>query len=205
MKYYEPYTEFRTHPSKVSLKNSKGKEIYIEIGPGISFGAGHHTTRLCIRGFEEIFKFRRIGTVLDLGCGSGVLGISAAALGAERVLAVDIDPVAVEEAIENVNSNGMGSIVQVLHGSSEDAQGRFDLVVANIVTNELILLREKIKAKVEEDGVLLVSGIYEYKKELAVSKFGEIGFSLAGEFSDGGWIALWFNKKPSSKVLSDVR
>ena len=203
MKFYEPYNEFRTHTSKISLKNSKNEEILIEIGPGVSFGAGHHTTRLCISGIEKIFKIRRIRTVLDFGCGSGVLGISAALLGAERVLAVDIDPVAVEEAIENVSSNGMDSTVQVLDGSLEDTQGRFDLVVANIVTDELLSLREKIRSTVEENGVLLVSGIYEYKKELAVSRFSEIGFCPVGEFSDGGWVALWFNKKSSERTLDD--
>ncbi len=203
MKFYEPYNEFRTHASKISLKNSGGEEIPIEIGPGISFGAGHHTTRLCIKGIEEIFKSRRIRRVLDFGCGSGVLGISAAALGAERVLAVDIDPVAVEEAVENVNLNGMGSTIQVLHGSLEDVRERFDLVVANIVTNELLLAREMIKSTVEENGVLLVSGIYKYKKELVVSGFNGIGFSLAGKFMDGGWIALWFNKNPLTKALPD--
>lgn len=203
MKFYEPYNEFRTHTSKISLKNPKGEEIPIEIGPGVSFGAGHHTTRLCIKGIEEIFKTGKVRKVLDFGCGSGVLGMSAAALGAERVLAIDIDPFAVEEAIENVNLNGMGSMVQVLHRSLEDVQERFDLVVANIVTSELLSVRERIKSAVEDNGVLLVSGIYEYKKELAVSGFSEVGFSLAGEFSDGGWVALWFNKKLSAKALPD--
>ncbi|HEX3034168.1 MAG TPA: 50S ribosomal protein L11 methyltransferase [Thermodesulfobacteriota bacterium] len=203
MKYFEPYNEFRTHASKIFLKTVEGEEISVEIGPGISFGAGHHTTRLCIKGIEEIFKTRNIRTVLDFGCGSGVLGITAAALGVGRVLAVDIDPVAVEEAIENVKLNGLGSKVHVFHGSLDGVREKFDLVIANIVTNELILMRENIEPIVEENGALLVSGIYEYKRELVVSRFRESGFSLVREFTDGGWIALWFNKNLSAEVSSD--
>lgn len=177
----------------IPLQTSGGEEIFIEIVPGSSFGGDHQTTRLCIRGIEEIFKTRRIKTVLDLGCGSGILGISCAMLGAESVLAVDIDPVAVEEAKQNAEKNGVGTRVRVLYGSLGDVREKFDLVLANIVTDELIRMRGKIKSAVDEDCILLVSGISELKKEHAASGFREIGFSLNREFIDGGWVAIWFN------------
>ncbi|MBI2487189.1 MAG: 50S ribosomal protein L11 methyltransferase, partial [Deltaproteobacteria bacterium] len=130
---FEPYVEFRTSVSKIPLKTRIGDEIFIEIGPGTSFGANHQTTRLCVRAIEEIFKTENIGNVLDFGCGSGILGISAAALGAQSVLAIDIDPIAVEESIRNAERNGVSSEVKVLYGSLEDVKGKFELVIANIV------------------------------------------------------------------------
>lgn len=201
MRHFEPYTEFRSRPLRIPLKTSGGDDVSIEIVPGSSFGGDHQTTRLCIRGIEEIFKTRKIKTVLDLGCGSGILGISCAMLGAEGVLAIDIDPVAVEEARKNAEENGLGSRVRVLFGSLDDVREKFDLVLANIVTDELIRMSGKIKSAVDEDGILLVSGISELKKEHAVSGFREIGFSLNREFIDGGWVAIWFNLENERQEL----
>jgi ribosomal protein L11 methyltransferase len=193
-RYFEPYTEFRLSALKVPLKTPQGKTIFIEIGPGSSFGAEHKTTRLCIRGIEEIFKTKKIRTVLDFGCGSGILGASAALLGAENVLAIDIDPIAVEEARRNVERNRVTSKINVLYGSLENVREKFELVIANIVTDELLRMAEEIKSVLEEDGILLVSGISELKKERAISGFKEVGFSPEREFIEGGWVAIWFEK-----------
>ncbi|MER3447391.1 MAG: hypothetical protein C4291_11385 [Candidatus Dadabacteria bacterium] len=195
MRYFEPYTEFRSRALKVPIKTSRGEYVFIEIMPGSSFGAEHQTTRLCIKGIEEIFKTRKIKTVLDLGCGSGILGISCAMLGAESVLAIDIDPVAIEESKKNVETNRVGSKVQILYGSLDNVREKFDLVLANVITDELLRMRGEIKLAVKEDGILLVSGISELKKEYALSGFREIGFSLKREFTDGGWVAIWFGLK----------
>ena len=188
--YFEPYTEYRSHVSKIGLKNPDGDEILIEIGPGASFGAEHMTTRLCIRGMEEIFKIKKIRTVLDLGCGSGILGISAKALGAEDVVLIDIDPLAVEEARRNVSRNGFDSRIVILNGSVETIRRKFELVIANIVTDELLRMREDIKSLIDDEGLLLVSGISELKKGKALSGFTDIGFSFNKEFIDGGWVAM---------------
>jgi len=192
---FEPYIEFRPYVSKVPLRTPSGEETFIEIGPGTSFGAEHNTTRLCVKAVEEVFKTRRIKNVLDFGCGSGILGISAAVLGAKSVLAIDIDPVAVEEAGRNTERNGMNSRVHVLLASIEDVGERFELVIANIVTDELIRMVEGIKSVLEEDGILVVSGISELKKEMAISVFREAGFGLNREFIEGGWVAIWFDLK----------
>ena len=136
--YFEPYTEYRSHVSKIILRTPDGEEINIEIGPGASFGAEHMTTRLCLRGIEEIFKIKKIKTVLDLGCGSGILGISAKVLGAEDVVLIDIDPLAVEEARKNALRNGVDSRIVILNGSLETTRRKFELVIANIVTDELL-------------------------------------------------------------------
>ena len=189
---FEPYVEFRTSASKIPLKTPLGERIFIEIGPGTSFGAAHQTTRLCIRAVEEIFKTKSIGHVLDFGCGSGILGISTAALGAQSVLAIDIDPIAVEESVRDVERNRLSSKIHVLRGSLENIVGKFELVIANIVTDELLRMVEGIKSLLEEGGILLVSGISELKKEKTISGFRGAGFSLNKDFIEGGWVAIWF-------------
>jgi ribosomal protein L11 methyltransferase len=188
--YFEPYTEFRSFASKISLMAPDGNQVLIEIGPGSSFGAEHTTTKLCLRGIEEIFKIKKVKTVLDLGCGSGILGVSAKALGAENVFLIDIDPLAVEEAKRNALRNGVDSNFHIICGSLEDIQRKFDLVIANIVTDELLRMREALRSMLHEGGMLLVSGISESKKERAFKGFTDIGFSLMREFVGGGWVAM---------------
>ncbi|MDA2918226.1 50S ribosomal protein L11 methyltransferase [Desulfobacterota bacterium AH_259_B03_O07] len=193
MRSFKPYVEFRLTETKITLKNKKGYEIFIEISPGSSFGSEHTTTRLCLRAIEEIFKTRSVKTALDFGCGSGVLGICAAALGAESVLAVDIDPMAVKEAGVNFERNKLNSKGHVQYGSLEDVQGKFDLVIANIVTDELLGMVAEIESLLEKNGILLVSGIYETKKEKAITGFSNASFRFTKEYIESGWTALWFD------------
>jgi ribosomal protein L11 methyltransferase len=193
MRSYKPYVEFRLTQSRIGLKTPDGENRIIEISPGSSFGAEHPTTRLCIMGLEEIFKKRTVKTVLDFGCGSGVLGICAASLGAESVLAVDIDPMAVKEAEVNFEKNKLNSIGHVQYGSREDVGGRFELILANIVTDDLLPLVDWFKSKLTDDGILLVSGIYEMKKEALVSAYTKAGFKVNNEYCESGWVAIWFD------------
>jgi ribosomal protein L11 methyltransferase len=179
----------------ITLKAPNGEEIHIEIGPGSSFGAGHITTKLCLKGIEEIFKRKKIKNVLDLGCGTGVLGISAKVLGAECVLAIDVDPLAVEEARMNALRNGIESKFFSVCGSLEDIQGRFDLVIANIVTDDLLRMSKGIKLLIDDGGLLLVSGISELKKEKALKGFTEAGFSLDRELMEESWVAMILNDR----------
>ncbi|MCI0453388.1 MAG: 50S ribosomal protein L11 methyltransferase [Candidatus Dadabacteria bacterium] len=190
---FEPYTEFRLYASKIVLKAPKGKEVQIEIGPGSSFGAGHMTTKLSLRGIEEVFRRKRVKNVLDFGCGSGVLGISAKALGAEYVTAIDNDPLAVDETRVNALRNRMDSNFLIICGSLDSINRRFDLVIANLVTDELIRMSKDIKSLIDEKGLLLVSGISELKREIALKGFTDIGLSIEREFVEGGWVAMIFS------------
>jgi ribosomal protein L11 methyltransferase len=192
MAYSEPYIEYRTSLSRIPLRAPAGEEKFIEIAQGTSFGSDHKTTRLCLKAIEEIFRAEKIEKVLDFGCGSGILAISAAVLGADSILAIDIDPIAVDEAMENVERNGVVSKVCVLRASLEEVKERYDLVVANIVTDELLRMAEGIKMVMDENGFLVVSGISELKKERAISGFKEAGFGLIREFPEDGWVAMWF-------------
>lgn len=133
--------------------------INIELDPGMAFGTGSHpTTRLCL---EWLCKTVRPGaSVLDVGCGSGILAIAAARLGAERTLAIDIDERAVEAARGNAARNGVSGIMRVQH-SGAPIEAMFDLVVANILTNPLCVLAPAIAARVMPGGQVALSGILE--------------------------------------------
>ena len=192
MKSYRPYVEFRLTESRIGLKSPNGEDKVVEISPGSSFGAEHPTTRLCIKGLEEIFRQRTVKTVLDFGCGSGVLGICAGSLGAESVLAVDIDPAAVKEAEVNFLKNKLNSVGRVQHGSKEDVRGSFELIIANIVTDDLLALVDWFKSMLAGDGILLVSGIYEMKEETLVGAYAKAGFRVIDEYRESGWVAIWF-------------
>ena len=105
----------------------------------MAYGRGNQTsTKLCIKELENLFKARKVGTVLDVGCGTGVLAICAVALGANMALALDVDPVAVEETKTNVNKMGFSCKIQVVYDSLDGAGDRFDLVLANLTTTQIL-------------------------------------------------------------------
>jgi ribosomal protein L11 methyltransferase len=165
----------------------------IEINPGWAFGTGSHvTTRLCIKALEEISKDRKLGRVLDVGCGSGVLAICAVALGANRALAMDIDATSAGEARMNVEKNGFSSNIEVLCGSLELSDDDFDVVMANILTDSIVLLSEELKAKLKPGGLLLLSGIHDARKEKVIDRFQALGLFLDAQLSDEGWVCLLF-------------
>jgi ribosomal protein L11 methyltransferase len=192
MRSYKPYVEFRLTESRIRLKTPDGENRIVEISPGCSFGAEHPTTRLCITALEEIFNKRAVKTVLDFGCGSGVLGICAASLGGGGVLAVDIDPAAVKEAKANFERNKLNSIGQVRYGSTEEVRGRFELIIANIVTDDLLTLVDWFKSVLSEGGILLVSGVYEVKERALVTAYAKADFTVINRYRESGWLAICF-------------
>ena len=187
--------EFRTHTSRVSLQLPNGVEKLIEILPGLAYGSGNRpSTRLCIKVIERIFKERKIKNVLDVGCGSGILAICSAALGASIALALDVEPVVTIEAKKNIIKNGFSSKIKVICGSLESVSGAFDLVIANIVTHEILRISEELKAKLKTEGLLLVSGIYNIRKQEITYRFWELGLFLEKEWSEAEWVALLFKQ-----------
>ena len=140
---------------------AKPADLIIELDPGMAFGTGlHPTTRMCLLALEEQIKPRM--KVLDLGTGSGILAIAAAKLGADSVLALDTDNVAVEAARENVQRNGAWGQVVISQGSLDRARDVYDMVVVNILANVIIALaHEGLAEKVNPGGTWVAAGIIE--------------------------------------------
>ena len=167
-----------------------GSRIPVTIGTDLAFGTGEHeTTSLCIDMLEKnIFGGE---TVFDVGTGSGILGIVAAKLGAEKVYMTDNDPLAVHAAETNVSDNGVdGVCYPILSNLADDLVGVADVVVANITAEILIVLSESINNYLKENGLLLLSGILNDRLDKVRSAYMEKGFEIIETFSKGEWSAL---------------
>jgi ribosomal protein L11 methyltransferase len=166
----------------------KGGEIILEIDPGMAFGTGQHpTTAMCLRALEELVRPNM--RVLDLGCGSGILGIAAAGLGATRVLALDVDPNAVRAAHENAAANGVAHDVEVREGTL-DGDGVFDLIVANISGLTLERLAPALARSLRPGGALISSGFLEDAVAGLSSAYEAVGLTVDRVIEDGVWRAI---------------
>lgn len=159
--------------------------INIELDPGMAFGTGSHpTTRLCLQWLCD--AVRTGDSVLDYGCGSGILGIAAAKLGAADVLGVDIDDKALEAARDNALRNGVE--VRLQH-SRAALDKRFDIVVANILTNPLCVLAPLLCARVAPGGRLALSGVLLTQAEQVIAAYAP-WIKLAVGGTEDGWVRL---------------
>jgi ribosomal protein L11 methyltransferase len=166
-------------------------EIIIELDPGMAFGTGTHpTTRLCV-GMLETFvgKGERL---LDVGCGSGILMAAAHKLGASKVSGIDIDPVAVEVSTENLVLNGVpAQDRQVMAGDlARDVHERFDVVVANILSEVILSLLDQIPAVLKPKGLFICSGIIEENAPSVLEKMTAMGFDILEAHHMDGWTAI---------------
>ena len=161
--------------------------INIELDPGMAFGTGSHpTTRLCL---EWLCENVRPGlSMLDYGCGSGILAIAAARLGACPVLGLDIDARAVEASNENAARNGVAGIVRAAH-SGETVTALFDLVAANILTNPLCTLAPVIAARVAPGGRVALSGVLEQQAAQVIEAWTPWVALRPGAVREG-WVRL---------------
>ncbi|NMG64962.1 50S ribosomal protein L11 methyltransferase [Azoarcus indigens] len=162
-----------------------GDAINIELDPGMAFGTGSHpTTRLCLEWLCDAVQPGQ--TVLDYGCGSGILGIAAARLGAAEVLGVDIDDKAIEAAADNASRN---QVRLRLQHSREPLDTAFDIVVANILTNPLCVLAPAIAAHVAPGGRVALSGVLEPQAEQVIAAWAPYIELKVGASLDG-WVRL---------------
>ena len=159
-------------PSWESQAELPSDAIIINMDPGLAFGTGsHQTTSLCLEYLDN--NPPKNIDVIDFGCGTGILAIAAAKLGALRVLAIDNDPQAVISSKDNVINNQCESIIKTIHSEDEiDFEG-CDLLIANILTNPLIKLAPTFAALVNPDGELLLSGILKKQVDRVVSCYSE--------------------------------
>jgi ribosomal protein L11 methyltransferase len=170
-------------------------DILIEIDPGNAFGSGtHETTSMCI---EKIETFMPEGqTVIDVGCGSGILAIAAGKLGAKAIIAVDIDETAVYTARENLEKNGLGSIASVRHGNLvEVIDEKADFVVANIIAEIIVHLLEDIDKVLKPKAKFISSGIINTKKQMVLDALEAHGFNVIDVTEKGEWVAIVSEKR----------
>ena len=162
----------------------------IKIEPGLAFGTGNHeSTRLCL---ESVEKYTKKGMrVLDVGCGSGILGIASVLLGAEEADGVDIDATAVRIANENAELNNVvGKFTAECGDLTEKANGKYDLVLANIVADVIINLTENIKAFMNEDATFVMSGIIDTREGDVLKALDKNGFDIIERKPENGWVCL---------------
>ena len=161
-------------------------ELVIELDPGMAFGTGtHETTRMCIKALDKYVEPNT--TVFDVGCGSGILAIAAAKLGAKHVVGVDLDPVAVDSSKDNISFNNLDNI-EVLEGNLLDVvNGKADIVVANIIAEIICVLTEDVKKALNKDGLFITSGIIHDRVDMVKEKFEECGFEVIEINKDGEW------------------
>ena len=161
--------------------------LKIILDPGMAFGTGHHaTTAGCMAMLEKHAK----GRVLDVGCGSGILSIAAALLGADSVVGIDKDPEVIHIAIENVQINGAADKVFIAEGIMDSVEGSFDVIVANLFLDPIIKLAPDFPSRLIPGGVLIISGLKTEQKTAALKALLGAGFALINETENDGWVAL---------------
>ena len=170
-------------------------EIVIEIDPGMAFGTGtHETTSMCINQIEKNLK--EGDRVIDIGSGSGILSMAAVLLGAEKATGVDLDPVAVRVALENVELNNLQDKIEILHGNLTDViREKADIVVANIMADIILILLEDVREFIKDDGLFISSGIIQEKRAAVEARLLEKNFSIVEVETKGEWCAITAQKK----------
>jgi ribosomal protein L11 methyltransferase len=180
---------------------AKGRPGAIEIDAGRAFGTAHHgTTKGCLLALEALAKRRRFNNALDLGCGSGVLAIGAAKMGVKRVLATDIDPIAIMVARGNCRLNGVAPFVglQTAPGLAHQTIARrapFDLIMANILAAPLLTMADSIRKVAACGGNLVLSGLLDRQAREICGRYQDAGFVLRQRVSLEGWSTLTFMKR----------
>lgn len=176
-------------PSWEDYDNKENRKV-LSIDPGAAFGTGTHaTTSLCLEILDRVISEN--DTVLDIGCGSGILAIAAALLGAKSAVGVDIDAQSVKVAKENAQRNDIEDKVDFMVGDlAEKVSGKYTVVCANIVADIIIKLLENVADYMEKDAILITSGIIDIRKDDVVKGFEKFGFEIVEERNKDNWYAF---------------
>ena len=180
-------------PTWEEVQDSGGRTV-LDLDPGLAFGTGtHETTRLCM---ELLEQYVRPGmNVLDVGCGSGILSVAALLLGADKAVGVDIDELAVKTAVENAEINHVEDRFTGICGNLTDqVTGTYDIVVANIVADVIIMLTKDVEQFMKPDTVYLMSGIIDTREQDVLAAV-EQHFTIIDRKEEKGWVALSAKRK----------
>ncbi len=189
-------------PEWEDIPSNDGKTIF-KIYPGMSFGTGsHETTQLCIEQMEKYIK--KGDSVLDLGCGSGILSIISMLLGAGEATAIDIDPYAVDIALENAQKNNVsvskyhtiaGNIITDKKLQEEIAKKHYDIIFANIVADVIIALKSVLPDFMEDKTILITSGIINTRLDDVLAEYENSSFEIISLNEKGEWASITLRKR----------
>ena len=167
--------------------------VNVMLDPGLAFGTGTHpTTALCMQWLDAVIQPEQ--TVVDFGCGSGILGIAALKLGAKRVIGVDIDPQAIEASLANAKRNNVEGQIELYLPKDQPADFKADVVVANILAGPLAELKQVISAYVKPGGKLALSGILASQAQSVIDAYSD-EFSFEPIAVQDEWVRLSANKQ----------
>ena len=170
-----------------------GNDVVLALDPGMAFGTGlHPTTRLCLAALEGVADRGALDgrRLLDIGCGSGILGIAGVRLGAAAALGLDTDPIAIEATTANARRNRIGRRIRAHEGTLPSGERPFDVVVANLIATLLVRLASDLRAELAPGGTLLASGIFADRETEVRGAFEAAGLRATGRLEEGDWVAL---------------
>ncbi|MBQ1187159.1 MAG: 50S ribosomal protein L11 methyltransferase [Clostridia bacterium] len=176
-------------PSWEEYDNVNNRKV-LSIDPGAAFGTGTHaTTSLCLQILED--KIDENSTVLDIGCGSGILAIAGVLLGAKTAVGVDIDAQSVKVAKENAEINNVSNNIEFLVGDlANKISDKYSVVCANIVADVILKLLKNVADFMEDDAILITSGIIDIRKDDVIEGFKKFGFEIIEEHNKDNWYAF---------------
>lgn len=178
-------------------QEDKPNEVVIYIDPGLAFGTGHHsTTASCLKLLEREIEKDKNYSLLDVGTGSGILAITAAKLGVEKIIAMDIDKDATVVAKKNAVSNKVSKKIIFSNKPLENIKGKFSLIVANILLQTVIGYSSQFKKLLAPSGRCIIAGILDHQRDDLLKEYVQKNsFKLIAEELDGEWIAFVFERE----------
>jgi len=195
--HYDPVSVGNFCHIRAPFHNKPSTQPYTHellIQPQMSFGTGHHeTSRLMIRLMQHVEM--RSKSVLDMGCGTGILGILAAKMGAKYVLGIDIDPWSYDNALENIKVNDISQMKILLGNVAAIPSRTFDCILANINLDVLQRDIPQYLSHLQDEGYLLISGFYQSDLQAIQNCFAHSSMALIHHFAEANWQALAFRKQ----------
>ncbi len=192
----QPVFEYHAKSIEIPLELPNAQNQIIQIESGYAFGAGNHfTTKLCLEMIQTLYIERSFINVLDVGCGTGILAICAIALGSSSAIAIDIGPSVIEETKRNVEKNGFSSQIEIFNTQIDNIKDTYDLVIANILTDEILSIKQQLISRLNNNACLILSGIRSKEKQTIIDEFSQHRTHFKKILTEHDWCSLLFCRK----------